>query len=180
MLLLGLPAQPHRGLVSLWANNLALAVSIIVFIFLTAYVLDATRLCKRFVDVLAGSSTKWPGPLLIKWAAKLKIDQQYLDEWLDIRFIAKISEVVGRLIWYPFLVLFLLIVSRNPYFDNFDWPLSLWLIFGLNSAFVMCSAILLRRAAKRAREKELERLHVKLIAAQRETANGSRAKSSYS
>ncbi len=83
-----------------------------------------------------------------------------------MRLIADITETVGKLIWRPFLVLFLLMLARNPYFDKFDWSPSLLLIFGLNMAFLLSYAFLLRRAARKARDKELNLLHRKLIQAE--------------
>jgi hypothetical protein len=173
MQLLGWPSQPHRGDWSAGANVVALIFGIVVFVVLTFHVLDTTWLCKRVVEILSQSPTQWPVPVLEKWRTELHTKPDYLDEWLDMRFIGGLTRVVGELIWYPVIVLVLLIVARNPCFHSFDWPLSLWLIFGLSTFFAILSAILLRGAAKSAREKELERLRFKLIAAQRER-NGPR------
>ncbi len=164
--LLGLPSQPHRGQPSLVANHVALAAGVIAFVVVTAYVLDVIQLCTRLVGILAHAPTRWPDSLLAQWEAKLGLNRKYLDEWLDMLFIARLTQVVGRLIWYPCLVLFLLIVARNPYIYRFDWPVSLWLVFGLSTVFAISSAIHLRRTAGKARKQEVQRLRIKLIAAQ--------------
>jgi hypothetical protein len=168
MWFLGFPSQPYRGRLSGAANLFALFASIVIFILVTAYVIDATRLCKRLIEILANRRTEWPKPLLKSWTDKLGLDDRYLDEWLDMRLIGRLTEVVGQLIWWPFLLLVLLIVARNPFVANFDWPPSLWLVFGLNTAFVLGYAILLRSAARKAREKELKLLRRKLIKAEKE------------
>jgi len=65
---------------------------------------------------------------------------------------------VSRLILYPFIILFLMLLSRSRVFDNWDWPAPLILIFGINLAYAVGANIVLRRAAERARMLALERL----------------------
>ena len=48
-----------------------------------------------------------------------------------------------------------MIVSRNRYFDCWDWPVSLLLMLGCNSAYAIYCALYLRRAAEKARAKAL-------------------------
>jgi hypothetical protein len=165
MTIVGSPVEPYRGNWSYFANYVAVGTSVLTFIFIAVYVIDATRLCKRLVEILAKRKTVWPSELEKAWQSKLGVPTKYLDEWLDLRFIARLTEVVGRLIWWPFILLALLFVARNPYFANYDWPLSMWLIFGLNAVFVLGYAIALRRTARNARDTELRRLRRKLIEA---------------
>jgi hypothetical protein len=166
--MLGFPSQPHRGRLCGSANLFALTASIGIFILVTAYVIDATRLCTRFVEILVRGPTRWPAPLLRHWRRKLGLGRAYLDEWLDMRLIAALTEVVGGLIWWPVLLLALLIAARNPSLASFDWPPSLWLVFGLNTVFVLWYANSLRRTARAARDVELRRLREKLIAVENE------------
>src|SRR5260370_26070284 len=65
----------------------------------------------------------------------------------------------------PFIILLLMIVARSSYFDHFDWPLSLILIFGINSVFAFYCAVALRQATEKARQMELRRLEEKLVKA---------------
>ena len=94
------------------------------------------------------------------------MDQKDLPEWLGIQFIAKRTEAVGRLIFYPFIVLFLMIVSRNSFFDHFDWPISLLLLFGLLAAYAIVCVITLRNSAEKARKQAIRQLKEKLIVVQ--------------
>ena len=61
-----------------------------------------------------------------------------------------------------------LVLARNPFFASFDWPVSLLLVFGLNTSFVVGYAVLLRSTARAAREIELKRLRLKAIKAEKE------------
>ena len=63
--------------------------------------------------------------------------------------------MVGQLIYYPFIVLFVMILSRVHYFDDWDWPLGLIAIFGLNAAGAVFAACTLRWAAEGARQDAL-------------------------
>jgi len=56
-------------------------------------------------------------------------------------------------------VLFLLIISRNYFFDMWKWPVSLMIIQGCNVSFALFSALHLRRVAERARQRSLARLN---------------------
>jgi hypothetical protein len=75
-----------------------------------------------------------------------------------VSLIARRTAKVGELIYYPFLVLFLMIVSRISYFDDWDWPPALVLVLGANAAYAITCALSLRGAAERARRKALDRL----------------------
>ena len=88
-----------------------------------------------------------------------------LDEWLDIQLIAKRTEAIGKFIYYPFIVLFIMIAARNNFFDRFDWPMSLLLIFGINTAYAFYCAFALRQTTEKARNEELKRLEEKLVKA---------------
>ena len=88
---------------------------------------------------------------------------ELLSDLLDVRLIAQRTEVVGKFIYYPFIALFLMIVARHSYFDNWDLPLGLVMIFALSSTYAAVSAIMLRRAAESARHNVITRLQTRLI-----------------
>ena len=56
-----------------------------------------------------------------------------------------------------------IIISRNGFFDRWDWPVWLILVLGVNSAYAIYSVLVLRRAAEKARHDALERLNEKLL-----------------
>jgi hypothetical protein len=66
--------------------------------------------------------------------------------------------IAARLIYYPFVVLLVLVVAQNPLFDNWHWntPLALMALFSAGVA-VVC-AVLLQGAAKHARSRALTTL----------------------
>ena len=94
-----------------------------------------------------------------------------MTEYLDIQLIARRTEVVGELIYYPFIVFFLMLVARNSFFDNWDWPLGLVLVIACNIGCAVTGAMMLRRAADGARENALEKMNDRWL---RLTSEGNR------
>ena len=86
-----------------------------------------------------------------------------LREYLDIDFIARATAFVGRQIYYPFIVISLLIISRSGVFDHWTWPLALLIIVAFNAGYAAFSVIYLRHTAEAARKISLKRLHDMLM-----------------
>jgi hypothetical protein len=142
-----------------------LVLSSFALICLIFLVVDTALLCRQFVQNLSARPTQWPPGLLHRRAKARNMEHEHLDEWLDIQLIAERTKVVGNFIYYPFIVLFIMIVARNNFFDHFDWPISLLLIFGINTAYALFCAFTLRRSTEEARREELKRLEEKLVKA---------------
>jgi hypothetical protein len=81
-----------------------------------------------------------------------------LDPWIDIRFIALRTQAIGPLIYFPFVLLGLMVVARWSVFDDWDIPIALAIVFMLAFAIACVNAFLMQRAASRARALALERL----------------------
>jgi hypothetical protein len=128
------------------------------------FVVDATRLCYHFIVQLSQKPSQWPPETLEKFATKrgMSAHPDDLSEWLDIRLIGERTQVVGRLIYYPFIVLLLMIVARSSLFDRWSLPWELILVFGLNAAYVIGCAVALRSEAKKARQRVLDMMNQKL------------------
>ena len=72
-----------------------------------------------------------------------------------LRMAARRSEAVARLVYLPYIVMFLMFVSRSREFDNWDWPLSLTLVFVFNVAITVLCWAMLRRTAESLREEAI-------------------------
>ncbi len=132
-------------------------------IVFTFFVVDATYLNALFIQHLLKLDTHWPEGAQ-KEFQRTHIDPKELTEYLDIRFIAMRTDVVGKVIYYPFVIFFLIVVSRISLFDNWDWPLSLLIILIANVSLALLSAILLRRSAEEARKVALTKLRERQLA----------------
>ncbi|MCW5785786.1 MAG: hypothetical protein KIT39_20955, partial [Nitrospirales bacterium] len=70
---------------------------------------------------------------------------------------------VGQIIYYPVIALIVLAASRFSLFDNWDFPLALILIIGINFSLMLFCAVVLRVSAVQARKENLESLENKLF-----------------
>jgi len=104
------------------------------------------------------------GSLISKHSTEEVPPERLLDEYLDIDLIATRTEVVGGLIYYPFVLITLMIVSRISLFDNWTWPAGLFIVIAGNGGYAAWSAWMLRRAAEDARQRALKNLNDILIA----------------
>jgi len=145
--LFDLPNVPYSGGASLLANYSALLFSATVFIVLGMVVLDATWCSVDLIIRLAKYTSDWPEKTLRRFdleqdlsspgaveLAKLrdelsKDNKYYLNEWIDIQFIAAHTKEIGKLVYYPAIILILMIFARSKIFDNWNMSLGLVLIF---------------------------------------------------
>jgi hypothetical protein len=158
------PFIPARGNTSVGVDKAVMYFCITGFVLLMFYVVDATRLCARLITNLTEGKTLWFKQTLDAFERVRGLPHAYLDEVIDVAFIAERTKVVSRLIYYPFVVLFVLIIARNHFFDRWNWPLGLIILFGLNSAYALFCALHLRRAADVAKRRSLGSLRAKLSA----------------
>ena len=143
--------------------------SLIVLIFL---VLDATKLSVRFIQDLSKEQVVWPKSIVDKFVDRLKMDTRHLNGWISIQVIARHTQAVGNLIYYPFVVIILMLISRSSYFDNWHLPLGLFVVIMLALAYSIYCAIILRRSAEQARQKAIERLQIHQIYAKGQKKTG--------
>jgi hypothetical protein len=143
----------------------ATLLSSLLLVLLLFFVVDASFLCRRFIELLRDTAIEWPGPVCNRLAADSGVNCDDLQEYINVRVIATRSEAVGKLIYYPFLVIFLAIVARNSFWDHWDWPPSMCLILGLDAAYAVYAVLSLRHAAEKARKVFLRSLRAKLLRA---------------
>src|SRR5262249_44850057 len=133
-----------------------------VTIFLLFFVIDVMWLNRvMLIEKPMDSPTRWPEKLLQEYRqgeGDSKIDA-CLSELLDIKLIAARTAVTGPLIYWPFLPLPPVIVSRLQDFDDWDFPLPPLLVFPLNAPRALLPPPTPRQSAEYARTRALETLH---------------------
>ena len=152
------PPPPARG-------HLAFAIDKIVFylagtglLLLSFYVVDAIQLNSNFIRMFGREVTKWGREVVDRSHRRPPLTEEELSAYHEIFLVAQRTQVVAPLIWYPLLVLTLIVVARASLFDNWTWPPSLVLIYVITGTWALGSAILLRRAAEQLRETALNDL----------------------
>jgi hypothetical protein len=103
--------------------------------------------------MLGTGITRWPSDLTKKTNDDLALAPDSFSAVasgvLDVKFVAAFTERVHVVFYLPFVVLFLLILSRNSYFDRWPWPFGLDFIFIVNFVIAFtCSWCIRRVAAK--------------------------------
>jgi len=157
-LLEGFPRVPGRGISSNRWDHAILMLSVPLFAALALYVADAARLTERFLLRLGDGVTVWPQHRLLQTALDRNMDPAHLGGYFDVRFAAFQTRELGRLIYYPFIMLALMLVARNQMFAPWSWPWSLLGIVLTSSLITFLCAFHIRRAAARVRDEAVEAL----------------------
>ncbi|HEX8522765.1 MAG TPA: hypothetical protein VF669_10950 [Tepidisphaeraceae bacterium] len=162
-LLFGFPQPPARGAACMIFDRISLITSVPLAVFLTLFVFDSTYLNKRFIEYLGRSTTHWPRRAFRRFK-HYGLANADLVELMDIRLIAMRTRVVGEFIYYPFVVFIIILISRNPMFDNWDWPPGLVLVIVLTAMIALAGALVLWNAAAAAKAEALEEVQQRRIA----------------
>ena len=85
-------------------------------LFLTFFVFDATLSCLLFVNKLRRAV--WPQATLGVYKGRLRLPTNLVHDWIGLDFVAKRTKCIGSLIYFPFVLIALLIVSRSTIFAN--------------------------------------------------------------
>lgn len=136
---------------------------------------DTIRLGQKYGALLAvPQRTVWPSAIVGHVGARLGLTQSTLEprrgleetcvsHWLDIQVIAKWTAVVHPVIYYPFIVLSIMILARSLLFDNWYTPPPLLVVLCISALYAVACAFMLRQVAERARGSALERFTQLLI-----------------
>ncbi|MQA20153.1 hypothetical protein [Rugamonas rivuli] len=159
---------PHRGGLSLTVHHWLHSLMLIAMYFLVFFVVDATIFCVSFVRGLQGAN--WPAATLAQFENELGIPRAYLNDWIDLEFIALRTRCVTRLIYCPFIVLSLFLVSRSPVFDHWYMPATGFVLAVLGAGVALACAVTLRCAAETARRNATRKLRNEIMRASGEGA----------
>lgn len=159
MRLWGFPFNPARGDFSFFASEWIVRGAVIAMLVLLFFVLDAIQLCRVYISTLMRQNNRWPVAAVDALQRGTAYPVPIATELLSIRFTAQMTQAVGKLVIYPFLVVSLMIVSRLRIFDAWDIPWSLVAIFTAMLISIIWASFSLRNTAEAGRKFVLERLH---------------------
>jgi len=72
-----------------------------------------------------------------------------LNDLISLRFIGLHTDVADELIYYPFDIIAIGILSRNRVFDSWGFTLTLLSIFGFGALYILIKALQIQRDAKK-------------------------------
>jgi hypothetical protein len=170
----GIPVTPGRGILARRIYLALLQLDVFAMLFLMFFVVDATLLCYMFVKKLAKRNTLWPQPTKEFFISALGLEESSiahgpLDDWIDVRFIAKRTSCIAGLIYYPFFIIALMIVCRSSLFGNFPLSEPVIIVQASSIAIVVGCAIMLNHVADEARSIAKKHLSDAMIKAQGST-----------
>ena len=158
------PVTPVRGDFARLVDQCTIYLNVWVLIVLIFCVGDTIKLCDKFAYCLgAPNPNRWSRSTRVAFGTESADEEAAADSWIDIRFLAEWTGRIGGIIYYPFVVLFLMIIARSSIFDNWDMPPSLVAVLLLSIAFASATVFILRGAAERLRRVSIERLTKELV-----------------
>lgn len=158
------PSMPQRGSLSVHAHWVIAGTAAIAMNFLVFGVADATLFCVRFVRDLRAHHANWPERSLKHFEGQVgPLPPRLMDHWIDLQFVARRTRTVTRLIYYPFIVLSLLLLSRSPVFDNWRMPPAVTFMAAVSIGVALGCAVALRRAAESSRALALQEFRHELV-----------------
>ena len=84
-------------------------------------------------------------------------------EWVKIQLVAERTSEIGQLIYYPFLIIIIMLLSRNSYFDNWGMPLGLAVVISINILLLFLTALKVRHEAENCRRSSISNLELALL-----------------
>ena len=108
--------------------TILLAAAAVSFFFLSSLVLDITVRCTIMTGLLDEESLKWRDKLLNAVIADFPdfinddSTRKAVDEYLDVELVAKLTESVHALVYFPPLVILVIFLGQMRFFDNwYSW-----------------------------------------------------------
>jgi len=140
-------------------------LDVIPTLFLTFLVADATLYSRKFISRLTQISTVWPDKTLDKFA-RYDLPRGAREDWMDVQYLAKRTACITQLIYFPFLSLTVLFLSRSHLFDDFTMPWTLLASQAISVAVIVASVLAYRSAAEKARKAARTHLTARIVSAQ--------------
>ena len=151
---------PARGEKASYASYYVLTAVTIAFTVLCFYVIDAIQLNANFIRVLTRGFTEWPDPARLPGRRDSVLSDKEISPYNDVLLVRDRTMAVAQLIWYPLIVVAILLVARSSFFDNWTWPPILVVAYAVNVLLAMGSAVFLRHIAEKLRTVSIEKLQV--------------------
>lgn len=153
-----MPSFPARGEINYYISQLILGSVGFMYLALIFSIADITFLSSQFIKLLKENEIIWPDEIVNNYCHKYGLCKNAATQKLLMDFVEKLAGAVNSFIYYPFIILFLMILSRSHYFDNWHYTPLLFLMISFTALIVLLTAIRLRRTAIDARDHVLEKL----------------------
>lgn len=144
------------------ANLLFSNIFVLIVTFTAVFMIvlgnDVTRLSATFIRALRKYNVVCTDMRTDEIIGDNFGDSQLNNSLCVLEIIAKRSEAITPLVFFPFLIIFLMIASRSTLFEGWEWSLELVIVFILFCVYFLYSAISMQREAGLARKQVLATL----------------------
>jgi hypothetical protein len=137
-----------RGIFTFYVYGQTSIIMIVVTFFITFLIFDATVFCLLFVNKLRRFQMKWPSDRLHLFEDRLRLQTDHVDDWVGLEFVAKRTRCIASLIYYPFWLIALFILSASTVFANYTPSPSILIAQGISFTLVLGCAIFLWRVSE--------------------------------
>ena len=148
----GEPFIPYRGKISFIVDKCIMLPVAFLLILLIFRVIEVTNLSIWLSRCLSRKNTTWPLDITQRVGGARYGELQSSNYWIDIKVITKHSEAVLRLIYAPFLIIFLLLIARSCWFDNWGMPIGSMIVILLSLIYAVCCAVILKHEAEKTKQ----------------------------
>ncbi len=161
--------HPCRGHLSCQVDSFMTLASVAIVVLLNLAVFDAVMLCRRWVGWMVSSRGGWSQQVQEEYLRNYGLGEAQKTEFEKLTYLAVVdliaqrTEVINRLIRYPFIALLIMIAARNEYFDIWNYPLLLLLSWSVNAVVALLGAFLLYQSASQAKAAMLAGLNRQIV-----------------
>jgi hypothetical protein len=163
--------QPTRGPRAFEVYFWTTIMDVLSMHFLNFLVFDATLSCLLLVNKLRRAPSLWPLATIGVYKGRLRLGTKLVHDWIDLDFVTKRTKCIGSLIYFPFVVIALQIVSRSTVFANYAPSLTILIAQGISLTVVFSCAIMLCLVARATRDLAKQNLTEGIIRAKDAESN---------
>ncbi len=134
-------------------------LAVTAFLFMAFWTIDAAMLCSWFLRCLTQGPTVYPkATYKMVQDMRGRVDDRIIADYIDIKLIDRITRGIGPLLYFPGILLALLVCSYNTITYPWAWPTSWSIIMGCHFLIAVASILTLQASAESARRQTLEAL----------------------
>jgi hypothetical protein len=169
-LIFGNPHAPTRGNLSVLLYYAVTPLLFGVTLLLIFFVADATWLCWRLTRDIRTPTIVWPERTLRDFSRRYGLPQGVVADCIDLIFVAKRSKRINTLLYWPFLIIALIVVSHSPVLANYGRSIPDLVTMAVAVLIVTICGVALRLSAEATRAEARRRLTERLMIAKGESS----------
>jgi hypothetical protein len=174
-LIFGNPHAPTRGDISFVSYRAVTLLLVGATLFLIFFVADATLLCVRLTRAIRTPTIVWPAETLQEFSRRYGLPQGVVADCIDLIFVNKRSECITKLLYWPFLIIALIVVSHSPMLANYGRSIPDVITLAVAVLIVTACGVALRLSAEATRAEARRRLTERLFIARGQNSRAQNA-----